>query len=386
MRRGGARWFLILAAVALNGLPLLRLGPRSPQFSPASGLPAQSPPADTAPVFTEELINPNSPLRMSHVASICELPDGRLAAVWYAGSREGARDVAIYFATQERGQSIWTTPRPILTPEEAGRELHRAVRKVGNPLIFSAATGKLWMLYVTINLGGWACSSLNLTTSTDEGLSWAPSQRLALSPFFNISELVRNSPAPLADGSWVVPIYHECLGKFPELLWLRDVAEGPSITKTRITGGRSGFQPALVALSTNTAMVFLRDCSLRKRISAARTEDAGQTWSAPLPLDLPNPDSGLTALRLADGRMLLAFNDSVVGRANLRLADSSDEGRTWRRLATLAEESGAEFSYPFLLQTRDGKIHLVYTWKRKGIKHAVFNAAWLNARHSQPPP
>ena len=86
----------------------------------------------------------------------------------------------------------------------------------------------------------------------------------------------------------------------------------------------------------------------------------------------------------SDGRLLLAFNDSAAGRENLRLAVSEDEGRSWRRAATLAEESGAEFSYPYLLQTRDGTVHLVYTWKRKGIKHVAFNAAWLNTRPAQP--
>ena len=385
MRRAGARWFLIAVAVVLNGLPWLRPVPRGAQFLPAVEAPAPTPPTAPGPIFTEELINPDSPLWMSHVASICELPDGRLAAVWYAGSREGARDVAIYLAAQERGQAIWTTPRAILTPEQAGRDLHRAVRKVGNPLIFSDAAGKLRLLYVTISVGGWSGSSLNLTTSTDEGESWSPSRRLTLSPFFNVSELVRNRPAPLADGSWLVPIYHECLGKFPELLCLRDRPEGLSATKRRITGGRSVLQPALAALSTNSGLAFLRDCSPRKRISVARTDDAGQTWSSPQPLDLPNPDSGLTALRLTDGRVMLAFNDSAAGRGNLSLAVSDDEGRTWRRLATLAEEAGAEFSYPFLLQARDGKIHLVYTWKRKAIKHVAFNAAWLNARQHQPP-
>ena len=414
MRRARARWFLIAVAVVLNGLPWIRPLPRGAQFLPAIETPTPIPPAAPGPIFTEELINPGSPLRMSHVASICELPDGRLAAVWYAGSREGARDVAIYFAAQERGQPnyalspqtplslagqqmgegglggrgpspFWTTPRAILTPEQAGRDLHRAVRKVGNPLLFSDAAGKLRLLYVTINVGGWSGSSLNLTTSTDEGDSWAPSRRLTLSPFFNVSELVRNRPAPLSDGSWLVPIYHEFLGKFPELLWLSETADGLSATKSRISGGRSIIQPALAALSTNTALAFLRDCSPRKRISMARTDDAGRTWSPPQPLDLPNPDSGLTALRLADGRVLLAFNDSAAGRGNLSLAVSNDEGRTWRRLATLAEEAGAEFSYPFLLRTRDGKIHLAYTWKRKGIKHVAFNSAWLNARQSQPP-
>jgi predicted neuraminidase len=385
MRRTGVRWFLISAAIALNSLPLLRQPHRSPQFLLPAELPSQSLPAQPEPYFTQELINPDSARRMSHVASICELPDGRLAAVWYAGSEEGAPDVAICFATQQRGQTNWAAPQAILTPQRTSRELHRAVRKVGNPVVFSdARAGKLWLLYVTITVGGWSGSSLNLTTSADGGLTWAPSRRLTLSPFFNISELVRNRPLPLSGGGWVVPIYHECIGKFPELLWLGGTEDGTSATKSRITGGRSGFQSALAALSTNTALALLRDCSPRKRISVARTGDVGQTWSSPQALDLPNPDSGLSAVRLSDGRVLLAFNDTDTGRENLRLAASEDEGRTWRRLATLEDEPGAEFSYPYLLQARDGKIHLVYTWKRKAIKHVAFNAAWLNARQGQP--
>jgi len=385
MRRTGVRWFLISAAIALNSLPLLRQPRRSPHFPPPAESPSQSLPAASQPYFTSELINPDSPRRMSHVASICELPDGRLAAAWYAGSREGASDVAVCLATQPRGQTNWTTPQAVLTPEQASRELHRAVRKVGNPVIFSdAGGGKLWLLYVTITLGGWSGSSLNLTTSTDAGLTWTPSRRLTLSPFFNISELVRNRPVPLSDGGWFVPIYHECLGKFPELLWLRDTPDGFSATKSRITGGRSGFQPALAALGTNTALAFLRDCSPRKRISVTRTEDAGCSWSPAQALELPNPDSGLSAIRLTDGRVLLAFNDSDTGRGNLRLAVPEDQGRTWRRVATLEQEQGAEFSYPFLLQGRDGTIHLVYTWKRRAIKHVAFNAAWLNAQRGQP--
>ena len=63
-----------------------------------------------------------------------------------------------------------------------------------------------------------------------------------------------------------------------------------------------------------------------------------------------------------------------------------NEGRTWTRIATLAEEPGADFSYPFLMQARDGEVHLVYTWQRKAIKHITFNAAWLDTRRSQPAP
>ena len=85
---------------------------------------------------------------------------------------------------------------------------------------------------------------------------------------------------------------------------------------------------------------------------------------------------------MRDGRLLIVFNDSVSGRENLRLAISRDEGRTWAGVATLADEPGADFSYPFLMQARSGEVHLVYTWKREAIKHVTFNTAWIDERRS----
>jgi predicted neuraminidase len=150
-------------------------------------------------------------------------------------------------------------------------------------------------------------------------------------------------------------------------------------TKSRVTAGWFGYQPALTAVNARHALAFLRDDGVANAVSLARTDDSGESWSPPQPLDLPNPDAGLDALRLYDGRLLLAFNDSATGRENLRLALSVDDGRTWRRVATVAEEPGADFSYPFLVQARNGDVHLVYTWQRKSIKHIAFNAAWLDA-------
>jgi predicted neuraminidase len=318
---------------------------------------------------------------MSHVASIGELPDGRLAATWYAGSREGASDVAIYFSTRAQGHAPWSSSRAIVTRESAARDLNRYIKKVGNPLLFCDSAGKLWLIYVTVSIGGWSGSSLNLTTSTDEGLTWTPSQRLTLSPFLNLSELVKNAPVALSDGGWAVPIYHELAGTFPEVLWLNQSAGRILATKSRMSAGWYGYQPAITPLDPEHALALLRD-DAAKTVSVVRSADAGHTWSPPERVDLPNPDSGLGAIRLTDGRLLLAFNDSPDGRENLRLAMSVDEGRTWSRVATLAEEPGGDFSYPFLFQARSGDVQLVYTWQRKAIKHIVFNKAWLDERRS----
>jgi len=179
-----------------------------------------------------------------------------------------------------------------------------------------------------------------------------------------------------------VPIYHEFLGYFPEMLWLQPSLKGPEIhfTKSRMTGGQSFMQPSVVAFGPSEAIAFYRSLSHEKTIGAAVTTDAGATWSEPETLSLPNPDAGMDALLLSDQRILLAFNDSPINRETLSLAVSHDRGVHWNRIAILESASGMEFSYPYMIRTQDGHIHLVYTWDRKRIKHVIFNEAWIDAR------
>lgn len=382
------RSILVTLALGLNLLPLGR-DPVNPPRDPAFVIREAPTPASMgdAQDFREELIDPAGGTPVAHVPSLCELPGGRLGAAWYGGVREGHADVAIYFSIRSQADDGgWSPPQAVVTRDSAARELQRYVRKVGNAVVFTGSEGGLWLVYVSVAAGGWSGSSLNLKRSFDEGRTWTPSRRLTLSPFFNISELVKNKPAALAGGGWVLPIYHEAAGKFPELLWLREVPGGVSSAKSRMFGGRTAFQPSLVPLAADEALALCRPAGGSRAIMLSRTTDAGRHWSAPQPTSLPNPDSGLDALRLFDGRLLVAFNDAQKGRENLRLAISNDNGTSWTRTATVAAETGGEFSYPSLLQTDDGRVHLVYTWQRKGIKHLAFSLAWLNSQGATSPP
>jgi predicted neuraminidase len=379
----GIRIGWIAAAVGLNLLPLV-LHWRGVPTGPAAGF-AVAPPTPAAdsnatPRFAAEFLDPAFHTPSVHVASVCELAGGRLLAVWYGGTREGHPDVAIFLATREPGAAHWTAAKPLVTAASAERELDRHVRKVGNAVVFSDGNQRVWLLYVTIAVGGWSGSSLNLKTSSDGGQTWSRSERLVLSPTFGVSELSKNQPAALAGGGWCVPIYHELLGKLPELLWLPADGSVAAAHRTRPFGGATGFQPSLVPLSSQRALLACRDVTAQRQVQISRSEDAGRSWSSPKAAGLPNPHSGLDAIRLRDGRVLLAFNDCAEGREVLGLALSPDGGVTWRRAGTLEREPGQEFSYPFLLETRDGLIHAVYTWKRKGIKQATFNVAWLEAQ------
>ena len=168
--------------------------------------------------------------------------------------------------------------------------------------------------------------------------------------------------------------------RLPAVLAERLQVLGASSGASRMTGGQSFIQPSVVAFGPSLAAAFYRCRTHEKKIGAAVTTDAGAAWSEPKTLSLPNPDAGLDALLLSDQRILLAFNDSPVNRETLRLAVSIDRGDHWTRIATLESAVGIEFSYPYMIRTQDGRIHLVYTWDRKRIQHVVFNDAWLDAQ------
>ena len=334
------------------------------------------------PFMKEDFIIPDQGANMVHVASISEMSEGKFVAAWYGGTREGAKDVAIFlsFLPSEK-DAVWSDPKMVADRVSVSKELGRYIKKVGNPVVFSDPQKRLWMIFVTIPFGGWSCSSLNVKVSDDGGDTWTRARRLTLSPFLNISELVRNNPISLQNGGFGVPIYHEFIGYFPEILWI-SLKNGATASieyrKTRIIGGRDYIQPAVAVTGKRSACAFFRCRSEKRAVGRSTTIDGGNTWSGAERLEQANPDAALDVIPLSDGRFLMAFNDSAATRENLKLALSGDRGKSWRAIATLENSPGQEFSYPYMIRSRSGDIHLVYTWKRKRIKHVVFNEAWIH--------
>ena len=363
----------------------------------------------------------SSPNIHTHAASLVELSDGRIRAFWFAGSREGAEDVEIRSAVFDPGNNRWGAESSIANREGTQRSLLRYVRKLGNPVAQRAADGTLWLFYVTVSLGGWAGSSITVMTSKDDGATWSPARRLITSPFINISTLVKGTPYFYDDGSIGLPVYHEFIGKFGELL--RISGSGEIIDKQRLSSGKSTLQPVMLLKNSRQAIAMMRySGAALGRVIATTTDDAGQHWSLPEKTALPNPNAAVSGTVLPDGRILMVLNDTEAGRDTLSLAVSSDGGSTWKnvyrledqrglkadpaRFALLAAQSakasdnnigdGApyaesakrvkcraqdcdfEFSYPYLIQTRNGDFHLVYTWNRSYIKHVTFTRAWLD--------
>ena len=103
-------------------------------------------------------------------------------------------------------------------------------------------------------------------------------------------------------------------------------------------------------------------------VCSAQSDDYGRTWSPARRTEVPNPNSGLDAVRLADGRIVLACNPTREGRTPLSLLVSEDNGETWPWRRDV-ETGPGEYSYPSIIQAADGRVHVVYTYRRVQIRH-----------------
>jgi predicted neuraminidase len=314
-----------------------------------------------------------------HAASVVEISGGRLRAFWYGGERERHAGVAIYSSVYEPKRGQWSRETLVLDRTTTRTAVRRHIKALGNPVAFRYAEREIWVFYVSVSVGGWSGSAINLAVSKDDGQTWMPPKRLIASPFLNLSTLVKGPPLLLESGRVALPAYHEFIGVFGEILRLD--REGNVVGKTRLSRGTSSLQPVIVPSSTSAAIGFMRYAGRTpKRILAVRTADGGQHWTEPWKTDLPNPNAAVAGARLDDGSLMVVFNASEKDRSNLSLALSSDDGESWRTIHRFEEgPSGSdEYSYPFVIRSSNGDYHLLYTWHRTHIKHVHFNRAWMD--------
>lgn len=318
-----------------------------------------------------------------HSATAIELDNNNIMAFWYGGTREGHKDVAIYGNTWSSKTKQWAQERVLLTRHATSEGTARYIRKLGNPVVTRGSDNSIWLFYVSVSVGGWAGSSINLSISADEGKSWSAPRRLITSPFLNLSTLIKGTPVHYMDGTIGLPVYHEFVAKFGELLRLN--SSGEVIDKTRLSWGKTSLQPVIFINSPENAVAMMRyQGDPPNRILTQSSSDAGLNWTPPIKSQLPNPGAGIIGLKLHDRpQLLLAFNNDEEEREDMTLATSADQGKSWQIAKTVEQnrlaipDKDKQFSYPWLLQTRDGNIHLLYTWHKNHIKHMVFNSTWL---------
>lgn len=318
--------------------------------------------ARTKPMFESRFIFEQMPGRPSHhCASMAELPGGELFATWYAGTHEKHPDVAILCARLPAGARAWTASEVLVDiPGRPG----------GNTVVFHDGERTLLHFYDIIEGEGWRSALLYLDRSTDGGRTWEGARLFDDRPGI----MVRHRPLRLSSGRILLPAYDEATWEGLCFI-LDDGGEAWRASGRMVADGRC-IQPAVIERDDGSLHALLR-AGEGGRAWECDSSDGGESWSRCVPSELRNPNSGADMIRLSSGEVIACFNDCASGRTPLTLGLSLDQGRTWAARQDLETDQG-EYSYPTLMQASDGRVHLVYTWRRAGIKHVCFDRRWLD--------
>lgn len=360
----------LVAGLACCVLAAVELGWRDDPLPPAQALVHAAAATPSQLVRTGQGHIPMPPGDLSaHACDLLVMPEGHpwsLMAFWFSGSREAAPDVQIASAHLVRGSDSWSPARYAVDRQDLGF----GTTRLGNPVSWVDNKGRVHLFVVATGLGGWAAARIvhlrqRDTQSIAQAHGFEVQQVLPLSWLWNYSHLIRSTPLPLKDAGMVLPAYFE-MGHPSFPVALRFDADGRMRSLTRMAQSQQILQPALLPLNETHWLAFSRDGSPQRRIRVSQTVDAGAHWLDAPNLELPNPDSSVVTLRLPDGTMLLAHNNTSEGRHILDLSASID-GRQWQHMTTVAQGGpGTEYSYPSL-EWVDQQVWLSYTDQRRHI-------------------
>jgi predicted neuraminidase len=314
-----------------------------------------------------------------HASTIVALKGDELMAAWFGGTKEGAPDVAIWGSRRTGGK--WTVP--VKLEQEKGFPSW-------NPVLFRTKDGRLWLYYkVGPSPSQWAAGRMY---SEDEGKTWSKEERLPA----GLLGPIRVKPLVLKDGTIVSGSSveaHETWAVWVERsadsgkTWTKigpitvsreaDADEPPAADPPKDAPGWAAdkgprkyvgiIQPSIISLGGKHLRLYARSRTLASKVVIADSLDSGLTWTQARFIDVPQNNSGLDVVRLADGRIVMIFNNTTVGRTPLNLAVSKD-GEHFRVFATLEDTLG-QYSYPAIIQEPDGSLVMTYTWQRKTIKY-----------------
>ena len=319
-----------------------------------------------------------------HATTLVETQTG-LVAAWFGGSHEKHPDVGIWVSRFEDGR--WTQSVEVANGIQHTLADGRVVRHpTWNPVLVQPKGGPT-LLFYKVGPSPQAWWGM-LTTSADGGKTWAQPRRLPE----GILGPVKNKPVQLGDGSLLCPTSEEVKPNTREdkEKWMvhfertRDFGATWERTEALHDGKQiQAIQPSILLLGGDKLLAIGR--SRQERVFEIRSEDGGRTWGEMQLGALPNNNSGTDALTLADGRHLIVYNH-VGGepgkwggkRTPLNVSVSKD-AQTWSAALVLENEPG-EYSYPAIIQTKNGLVHITYTWKRKKVKHVVLDPAKLSAK------
>lgn len=333
------------------------------------------------PLVSGELIYPldDRPTPQCHASTIVETPSG-LVCAFFAGTHEKNSDVGIRLSRFENGR--WTRPVEVAN----GIQDSTLRYPTWNPVLFLPKNGPLMLFYKAgpDPRSWWGM----VMTSGDDGRTWSPPTKLGEdTKLGHLIGPVKNKPVQLEDGTIICPSSTERLDG-DGVIWrvhfeiTKDMGRTWEVIGPINDGiGFDAIQPSILRYPNGMLQVLCR--TEQSVIAESWSADDGRTWSAMKATMLPNPNAGTDAVTLKDGRQLLAYNHTTSDgpepndRNMLNIAISSD-GKQWKPVMTLENvpnESG--YSYPAIIQTSDGMVHVTYTYNRESIKHVVIDPSKL---------
>lgn len=330
-------------------------------------------------VTIQKVFGPETPTgRYKHPAALTELANGDLFLAWYGGDGEYAPGTAVYGSRSAKGSTQWSTPS-ILAQDP--------FYSVGNPVVWQAPDGLVWLWYVVRPGTTWSTSRIAMKISKDGARTWSDASMLT----FEEGTMVRGKPILLTSGDYLLPVWKET-GFDPEVVGADTVAfflrfdphSKNWSESTRIHSRLGALQPAVVQIDNRYLIAYCRRGGgygprTDGFLIRAESRDGGQTWTDGIETRLPNPNAAVDFLKLQNGHLLLVYNDSMSERTPLTVAISTGNDNSYRYRTNIAEGRNS-FAYPYAIQTSDGKIHLVFTSnERTVINHATFDESAITS-------
>jgi len=366
----GRKILFVLAGFFLLIAPFLFAEDNSEKLESAA---ASSPLSEIQPVLTrptnlypelphKEFIFPPKAVHTSHASSIVELPDGELFAVWYAPPK-WSPDAVIWGSRRPVGSEGWTTPSIIA---------HTIGYSNKNPVLFLGLDNKLFLFWgIEKRIFKMVKDTVRMKTSDDYGRTWSNARNIDKLSWF----LPKTHPLRLHNGDIVLPIYTDlstssavAISKDGGLTW-----GGPEYILFLF-----GIQPTIIERSDFSLFTLMR-CGMPPRLAwQAASDNSGKSWRDRKYSNVYNPGTSLEMIKLGNGHVVLAFNDSKKDLRRLLLALSLDEGRSWPYKRVIESETIYPNTYPSVMQDRHGLIHVLYSYNgRESIAHFVTDEEWI---------
>jgi len=248
-------------------------------------------------------------------------------------------------------------------------------------VVWQAPDGVVWLWYVVRPGSTWSTSRIAMKISKDGAQTWSDASILN----FEEGTMVRGKPIVLHNGDYLLPVWKETgyntegVAADTVSFFMRYDPRAKKWTESNRVHARLGvLQPAPVEIDPSNLIAYARRGGGYGRGTQGymvRTEshDGGKTWAEGTETSMPNPNAAVDFLRLRNGHLLLVYNNSMSERTPLRVAISTDDDKTYPYRRNIVEGKN-DFAYPYAIQTRDGKIHIVFTSDRRSvINHAVFD-------------